>query len=142
MNVVTEYLHYFWVGARSLWEISEGWMRGVFIFCTLFSCFVFIRRGYLVWRSGGSFFSPYHIANGNFYIHSEIYFGKVIIPLKEIKRVRIAYIEALNGRRSYWVYIEDRQKEHPPIIFNARSKRFQQMKQDLKQHHIKMYGDV
>ena len=77
---MTEYIHYFWVGFDSMGRFPL--FRNAFIFLCCVVLVIVIRRLTASFRSGGSFFEAYRIAEGNFYIHRAIQFGPRTIPLK------------------------------------------------------------
>ena len=56
-------------------------------FIGFFSITLFVRRWLASRRSGGSFFEPYHISKGIFYIHVPLCFSRRMIPLKEMKQI-------------------------------------------------------
>lgn len=64
---MTEYIHYFWVGFDSMGRFPL--FRNAFIFLCCVVLVIVIRRLTASFRSGGSFFEAYRIAEGNFYIH-------------------------------------------------------------------------
>ena len=70
---MTEYIHYFWVGFDSMGRFPL--FRNAFIFLCCVVLVIVIRRLTASFRSGGSFFEAYRIAEGNFYIHGAIHFG-------------------------------------------------------------------
>ena len=83
----------------------------------------FVRRWLASRRSGGSFFEPYHISNGIFYIHVPLCFSRRMIPLKEMKQITYLLLRGRAGGGSrYAFYIELRNGKTIPFFF-GRSKR-------------------
>ena len=87
----------------------------VFIGC--FSITLFVRRWFASRRSGGSFFEPYHISNGIFYIHVPLCFSRRMIPLKEMKQITYLLLRGRAGSGSrYAFYIELRNGKTIPFF--------------------------
>lgn len=111
---------YFWIGIKTAWSIAV--FKYTAIVFALYSL-LWLRRLYIVIRSGGPFLAPYHIAKGNFYIHNGICFGKRIIPLKEINLITVREIPGFhcNGRR-YGMYIERKRGKTITLFFGKTQK--------------------
>lgn len=111
---------YFWIGIKTAWSIAV--FKYIAIVFALYSL-LWVRRLYIVIRSGGPFLAPYHIAKGNFYIHNGICFGKRIIPLKEINLITVREIPGFhcNGRR-YGMYIERKRGKTITLFFGKTQK--------------------
>lgn len=111
---------YFWIGIKTAWSIAV--FKYIAIVFALYSL-LWVRRLYIVIRSGGPFLAPYHIAKGNFYIHNGICFGKRIIPLKEISLITVREIPGFhcNGRR-YGMYIERKRGKTITLFFGKTQK--------------------
>ena len=98
-------VRYYLIGLE--WQGEEPFFRHVSISLIGVVTLLCLRRLFAAWQSGGSFFAPYHIRNGNLYIHNAIFFGKRVIPLKEIRMITT---NSLRGRRGggtrYFLQIE------------------------------------
>ena len=109
------------------------------VFIGFFSITLFVRRWISSRRSGGSFFSPYHISNGIFYIHVALCFSRRMIPLKEIKQITYWLLPGRAGGGSrYAFYIELRNGKTIPFFF-GKSKQNELLVEKLKQNAGK-YG--
>ena len=108
-------------------------------FIAFFSITLFVRRWLASRRSGGSFFEPYHISNGIFYIHESLCFSRRMIPLKEIKQISYLLLRGRAGGGSrYAFYIELRNGKTIPFFF-GRSKRNEVLVEKLNRNAGK-YG--
>ena len=104
-------------------SLGSGLVSLSVVFIGFFSITLFLRRWLASRRSGGSFFSPYHISNGIFYIHEPLCFSRRMIPLKEIKQISYLLLRGRAGGGSrYAFYIELRNGKTIPFFF-GRSKR-------------------
>lgn len=103
-------------------------------FIGFFSITLFVRRWLASRRSGGSFFKPYHISNGIFYIHVPLCFSRRMIPLKEMKQITYLLLRGRAGGGSrYAFYIELRNGKTIPFFF-GRSKRNEVLVSKLKRN--------
>lgn len=128
---------YFLIGFESVWEMAL--FRYVSILLIGVMILLCLRRLSVVWKSGGSFFAPYHIGNGNLYIHNAVFFGKRIISLSEIKRIQIhCFHGRKGGGRRYLLQIEKKHGRASNVIF-GKSKKTNQMVGNL-QKETKKYG--
>ena len=93
---MTEYIHYLWVGFDSMGRFPL--FRNAFIFLCCVVLVIVIRRLTASFRSGGSFFEAYRIAEGNFYIHGAIQFGPRTIPLKDIRSIQVHRVRGVTDR--------------------------------------------
>lgn len=102
---MTDFFRYYLIGFKSIWQYSIT--RNAMIFLTVTLFIIIFRRISIALRSGGSVFRPYHISNGNFYIHNAFYFLNRVIPLKKIRSIEVDRIRSvrLNGSR-YMLTIE------------------------------------
>lgn len=102
---MSDFFRYFWTGFENMLQYSNT--RNAMIFLTVIFFIIIFRRISIALRSGGSVFRPYHISNGNFYIHNAFYFLNRVIPLKKIRSIEIDRIRSvrLNGSR-YMLTIE------------------------------------
>ena len=131
---------YFLIGFESVWEMSL--FRYVSILLIGVMILLCLRRLSVVWKSGGSFFAPYHIGNGNLYIHNAVFFGKRIIPLKEIRMITT---HSFHGRKGggtrYLLQIEKKHGRASNVIF-GKSKKTDQMvgnlQKETKKYSIKI----
>lgn len=129
---------YLLTGMEFAWNdyVSRSLLILIVSVCTV----LFLRRVYAVHRSGGAFWASYHIARGNFYIHSALFFGKRVIPMNTIQSIRfIGYF----GRRMgsglrYTMYIE-RKRGKTMTVFFGKSKRIDKLMERLKKE-TKSYG--
>ena len=120
-------------------SLGSGLVSLSVVFIGFFSITLFVRRWLASRRSGGSFFSPYHISNGIFYIHEPLCFSRRMIPLKEIKQISYLLLRGRAGGGSrYAFYIELRNGKTIPFFF-GRSKRNEVLVEKLKRNAGK-YG--
>ena len=90
----------------------------VLVFLLFFTVLLFLIRRAIVKRSGGPFFTPFHISRGIFYIHVALCFSRRSIPLKEIKQITYAIFRGRSGGGSrYAFYIELRNGKTIPFFF-------------------------
>ena len=96
---MSDFFRYFWIGFENMLQHSNT--RNAMIFLTVTLFIIIFRRISIALRSGGSVFRPYHISNGNFYIHNAFYFLNRVIPLKKIRSIEVDRIRSvrLNGSR-------------------------------------------
>ena len=100
------------------------------------------RRYIIVRQSGGSFFAPFHIAKGRFYIHNAYVFRKRIIPLNNIKKIEVHFIPSvkLNGAR-YFLTIEQKSGKALAFFFGKSKENDQlvnNLKNETKKYNIKI----
>ena len=106
----------------------------VLIFLLVFTVLLFLIRRAIVKRSGGPFFTPFHISRGIFYIHVALCFSRRSIPLKEIKQITYAIFRGRSGGGSrYAFYIELRNGKTIPVFF-GKSKRNEELVNKLKRN--------
>ena len=106
----------------------------VLVFLLFFTVFLFLRRRAIVKRSGGSFFAPFHINRGIFYIHVPLCFSRRMLPLKEIKQITYAIFRGRSGGGArYAFYIELRNGKTIPFFF-GKSKRNEELVEKLKRN--------
>lgn len=134
---------YFWIGMKTLWE-NPVFSFVIYLLASILLLILW-RRFIIVRRSGGNFFSPFHIAKGRFYIHNAYVFSKRIIPLNDIRRIDVKCVQSvkLNGAR-YHVCIE--QKDRKPLsFFCGKSKQndllVKNLKNETKNYHIRIVMD-
>ena len=134
---------YFLFGMKTMWESPV--FSFAFYLLTSILLLIFWRRFIIVSRSGGDFFTPFHIANGRLYIHNAFVFVKRIIPLNNIKRIEVKYIRSvkLNGAR-YHVFIEQKNRK-TLSFFCGKSKQndllVKNLKNETKNYHIRIVID-
>ena len=98
-------------------SLGSGLVSLSVVFIGFFSITLFLRRWLASRRSGGSFFSPYHISNGIFYIHVPLCFSRRMIPLKEMKQITYLLLRGRAGGGSrYAFYIELRNGKTIPFF--------------------------
>ena len=103
-------------------------------FIGFFSITLFVRRWLASRRSGGPFFTPFHISYGIFYIHVALCFSRRRIPLKEIKQITYAIFRGRSGGGArYSFYIELRNGKTVPFFF-GKSKRNEALVEKLKRN--------
>ena len=100
------------------------------------------RRYIIVRQSGGSFFAPFHIAKGIFYIHNAYVFRKRIIPLNNIKKIEVHFIPSvkLNGAR-YFLSIQQKNGKALAYFFGQskeNDKLVRNLKNETKKYNIKI----
>ena len=104
------------------------------VFIGFFSITLFVRRWLASRRSGGPFFTPFHISYGIFYIHVALCFSRRMIPLKEIKQITYAIFRGRSGGGArYAFYIELRNGKTIPLFF-GKSKRNEELVNKLKRN--------
>ena len=104
------------------------------VFIGFFSITLFVRRWLASRRSGGPFFTPFHISYGIFYIHVALCFSRRMIPLKEIKQITYAIFRGRSGGGArYAFYIELRNGKTIPFFFE-KSKRNEELVEKLKRN--------
>ena len=103
-------------------------------FIGFFSITLFVRRWLASRRSGGSFFAPFHINRGIFYIHVPLCFSRRMLPLKEIKQITYAIFRGRSGGGArYTFYIELRNGKTIPFFF-GKSRRNEELVERLKRN--------
>ena len=106
----------------------------VLVFLLFFTVLLFLIRRAIVKRSGGPFFTPFHISRGIFYIHVALCFSRRMIPLKEIKQITYAIFRGRSGGGArYAFYIELRNGKTIPFFF-GKSKRNEELVNKLKRN--------
>ena len=106
----------------------------VLVFLLFFTVLLFLIRRAIVKRSGGPFFTPFHISRGIFYIHVALCFSRRSIPLKEIKQITYAIFRGRSGGGArYAFYIELRNGKTVPFFF-GKSKRNEELVNKLKRN--------
>ena len=134
---------YFWIGMKTLWK-NPVFSFSIYLLASILLLILW-RHFIIVCRSGGNFFSPFHIAKGRFYIHNAYVFSKRIIPLNDIRRIDIKCVQSvkLNGAR-YLLCIE--QKDRKTLsFFCGKSKQndllVKNLKNETKNYHIRIVMD-
>ena len=106
----------------------------VLVFLLFFTVLLFLIRRAIVKRSGGPFFTPFHISRGIFYIHVALCFSRRSIPLKEIKQITYAIFRGRSGGGArYTFYIELRNGKTIPFFF-GKSRRNEELVERLKRN--------
>ena len=106
----------------------------VLVFLLFFTVLLFLIRRAIVKRSGGPFFTPFHINRGIFYIHVALCFSRRMIPLKEIKQITYVIFRGRSGGGArYAFYIELRNGKTIPFFF-GKSKRNEELVAKLKRN--------
>lgn len=136
-----DFFRYYLIGFKSIWNYSIT--RNAMIFLTVTFFIIIFRRISIALRSGGSVFRPYHISNGNFYIHNAFYFLNRVIPLKKIRSIEVDRIRSvrLNGSR-YMLTIELKNGKRTAFFFGrdkASDELVRNLKQDTKRYNIKIH---
>ena len=136
-----DFFRYYLIGFKSIWNYSIT--RNAMIFLTVTFFIIIFRRISIALRSGGSVFRPYHISNGNFYIHNAFYFLNRVIPLKKIRSIEVDRIRSvrLNGSR-YMLTIELKNGKRTAFFFDrdkASDELVGNLKQDTKRNNIKIH---
>lgn len=113
---MSDFFRYFWIGFENILQYSNT--RNAMIFLTVTLFIIIFRRISIAIRSGGSVFRPYHISNGNFYIHNAFYFLNRVKPLKKIRSIEVDRIRSvrLNGSR-YMLTIEFKNGKRTAFFF-------------------------
>ena len=133
-------LDYLMIGLKSMMKSS------VLTFAIYFISFLLLlilwRRYIIVRQSGGSFFAPFHIAKGRFYIHNAYVFRKLIIPLNNIKKIEVHFIPSvkLNGAR-YFLSIQQKNGKALAFFFGQskeNDKIVRNLKNETKKYNIKI----
>lgn len=138
---MSDFFRYFWIGFENILQYSNT--RNAMIFLTVTLFIIIFRRISIALRSGGSVFRPYHISNGNFYIHNAFYFLNRVIPLKKIRSIEVDRIRSvrLNGSR-YMLTIELKNGKRTAFFFGrdkASDELVGNLKQDTKRYNIKIH---
>ncbi len=138
---MSDFFRYFWIGFKDMWQYSIT--RNALIFLSVAFFIIIFRRFSIAVRSGGSVFRPYHISNGNFYIHNALYIFDRVIPLKEIRSIDVNSLRAvkLNGRR-YMLTLELKNGKSRGIIFGknkANSELVKSLKKETQKYNIKIH---
>ena len=138
---MSDFFRYYLIGFKSIWQYSIT--RNAMIFLTVTLFIIIFRRISIALRSGGSVFRPYHISNGNFYIHNAFYFLNRVIPLKKIRSIEVDRIRSvrLNGSR-YMLTIELKNGKRTAFFFGrdkASDELVGNLKQDTKRYNIKIH---
>ena len=138
---MTDFFRYYLIGFKSIWQYSIT--RNAMIFLTVTLFIIIFRRISIALRSGGSVFRPYHISNGNFYIHNAFYFLNRVIPLKQIRSIEVDRIRSvrLNGSR-YMLTLELKNGKRTAFFFGrdkASDELVRNLKQDTKRYNIKIH---
>ena len=133
-------LDYLMIGLKSMMKSS------VLTFAICFVSFLLLlilwRRYIIVRQSGGSFFAPFHIAKGRFFIHNAYVFRKRIIPLNNIKKIEVHFIPSvkLNGAR-YFLSIQQKNGKALAFFFGQskeNDKIVRNQKNETKKYNIKI----
>ena len=104
------------------------------VFIGFFSITLFVRRWLASRRSGGPFFTPFHISYGIFYIHVALCFSRRMILLKEMKQITYLLLRGRAGGGSrYAFYIELRNGKTISFFF-GKSKRNEVLVAKLKRN--------
>ncbi len=138
---MSNFFRYFWIGFENMWQHSIT--RNAMIFLTVTLLVIIFRRFSIALRSGGSIFRPFHISNGNFYIHNAFYFLNRVIPLKKIRSIEVDRIRSvrLNGSR-YMLTLELKNGKRTAFFFGrdkASDELVRNLKQDTKRYNIKIH---
>ena len=116
-----EWIEYFLIGLEEMWK-NRLFRHAIITLLVIFMLIIF-RRCNIVRQSKGHFFAPYHIAAGKLYIHNAFVIRKRIIPLKEIKCIRISCFRGRSGGgKRYMLYIDNKQGKTTVIIFGKDKK--------------------
>lgn len=112
---------YYLIGLQTMFKNS--FVAYSIITVHLIFLLILFRRLTMVLRSGGPFSAPYHISDGNFYIHNAFTLSKRIIPLNDIKLIKTYRIRGnkMSGER-YMLFIERKQGRKIVVIFGASKK--------------------
>lgn len=134
-------LHYFFVGMKEMLSYDVIYIPMSII--AVITMLIFCRRLSITLQSGGSFWSPYEIKDGFFYIHSGIVPGKRKIVLKNIDQVNIHLIRDrnFNGDR-YHIELEMAEGRNKAFLV-GQSKRAKDeiidMRRQLRKKRVKVY---
>lgn len=134
-------LHYFLVGMKEILAYDVIYIPvGIIIVITML---IFCRRLSITLQSGGSFWSPYEIKDGFFYIHSGIVPGKRKILLKNIDQVNIHLINGrnFNGDR-YHIELEMAEGRNKAfLVGKSKGKKDDiiDMRRQLRKKRVKVY---
>ena len=116
-----EWIEYFLIGLEEIWK-NRLFRHAIITLLVIFMLIIF-RRCSIVRQSKGNFFAPYHIADGKLYIHNAFVIRKRIIPLREIKCIRISCFRGRSGGgKRYMLYIDNKQGKTTAIIFGKDKK--------------------
>ena len=116
-----EWIEYFLIGLEEMWT-NRLFRHAIITLLVIFMLIIF-RRCNIVRQSKGNFFAPYHIADGKLYIHNAFVIRKRIIPLREIKCIRISCFRGRSGGgKRYMLYIDNKQDKTTVIIFGKDKK--------------------
>ena len=134
---------YLWIGMKTLWK-NPIFSFSIYLLVAILLLILW-RRFIIVRRSGGNFFSPFHIAKGRFYIHNAYVFSKRIIPLNNIKMIEVKYIRSvkLNGAR-YHLCIERKDGKAVSFFFGQSKQNdllVKNLKNETKNYHIRIVID-
>ena len=103
-------------------SLGSGLVSLSVVFIGFFSITLFVRRWLASRRSGGSFFEPYHISNGIFYIHVPLCFSRRMIPLKEMKQITYLLLRGRAGGGSRYAFsISNSEMERPFPSFSVKA---------------------
>ena len=138
---MSNFFRYIWIGFENMLQYSNT--RNAMIFLTVTFFIIIFRRFSIALRSGGSIFRPFHISNGNFYIHNAFYFLNRVIPLKKIRSIEVDRIRSvrLNGSR-YMLTLELKNGKRTAFFFGrdkASDELVRNLKQDTKRYNIKIH---
>ena len=122
---MSNFFRYIWIGFENMLQYSNT--RNAMIFLTVTFFIIIFRRISIALRSGGSVFRPYHISNGNFYIHNAFYFLNRVIPLKKIRLIEVDRIRSVKRTAFFF----GRDKASDELVRN--------LKQDTKRYNIKIH---
>lgn len=133
-------IDYFLIGLKSMMKSSV--LTFAICFVSLLLLLILWRRYIIVRQSGGSFFAPFHIAKGRFYIHNAYVFRKRIIPLNNIKKIEVHFIPSvkLNGAR-YFLSIQQKNGKALAFFFGQskeNDKLVRNLKNETKKYNIKI----
>lgn len=134
-------LHYFLVGMKEMLSYDVIYIpMGIIAVITML---IFCRRLSITLQSGGSFWSPYEIKDGFFYIHSGIVPGKRKLVLKNIDQVTIRLIHGrnFNGDRYHieLEMIEGRNKGFVVGKSKGTEDKIAEMRKQLRKRKIRVY---
>ncbi len=137
MNKILEYMGYLLYGIQFVWE--EPYFRYTIIFLLSAGIFVLVRRWLIVHRSGGGFFTPFHVADGIFYIHNAFVPGRRAIPLKDIKSIDVYFVRGFHFNGSRWRLAIHKRKGKSLIFFVGQSKANDRLIRGLSKNKIKVH---